>query len=94
MITNTELEYKGNLYPDNVVDFKQDSDKFYFTTDNGVILEITLIRNSTIRFRYATDHVFQPDFSYAISPTAPRGYSHFDPEETDTEYLIRTSKLT
>ncbi|NER08968.1 alpha-glucosidase [Muriicola jejuensis] len=93
MITNTELEYKGNLYPDQIVAFKQDSDKFYFTTDNGVILEITLIRNSTIRFRYATDHVFQPDFSYAISPTAPRGYSHFEPEETETEYLIRTSKL-
>ena len=93
MITNTELEYKGNLYPDTIVEFKQDSDKFYFTTENGVILEITLIRNSTIRFRYATDHVFQPDFSYAISPDAPRGYSHFDPEETQTEYLIRTSKV-
>ncbi|GGD42215.1 glycoside hydrolase family 31 protein [Muriicola marianensis] len=93
MITNTELEYKGNLYPDQIADFKQDSDKFYFTTENGVILEITLIRNSTIRFRYATDHVFQPDFSYAISPTAPRGYSHFEPEETETEYLIRTSKV-
>jgi alpha-glucosidase len=93
MITNTELEYKGNLYPDNIVEFKQESDKFYFTTDNGVILEITLIRNSTIRFRYTTDYVFESDFSYAISPDAPRGYSHFEPEETKTEYLIRTSKV-
>ncbi|NNJ89194.1 MAG: DUF4968 domain-containing protein [Eudoraea sp.] len=93
MITNTELEYKGNLYPDNIVEFKQDSDKFYFTTNNGVVLEITVIRNSTIRFRYATDHVFQPDFSYAISPTAPRGYNHLEATETKTEYLITTSKI-
>ncbi len=93
MITNTELEYKGNLYPDHIVDFRQDSDKFYFTTNNGVILEITAIRNSTIRFRYATDHVFQSDFSYAISPKAPRGYSHLESKETATEYLITTSKL-
>jgi len=93
MITNTELEYKGNLYPDHIVEFKQDSDKFYFTTNNGVILEITVIRNSTIRFRYATDYVFQPDFSYAISPTAPRGYNHLEATETKTEYLITTSKI-
>ncbi len=93
MITNTELEYKGNLYPDHIVEFKQDSDKFYFTSNNGVVLEITVIRNSTIRFRYATDHVFQPDFSYAISPTAPRGYSHLEATETKTEYLITTSKI-
>ncbi len=81
------------MYPDHIIDFKQDSDKFYFTTENGVILEITVIRNSTIRFRYATDHVFQPDFSYAISPDALRGYNHLEATETKTEYLIDTSKL-
>ncbi len=93
MITNTELEYKGNLYPDEIIDYKQDADKFYFTSANGVILEITVIRSSTIRFRYATDHVFQPDFSYAISPDALRGYNHLEASETKTEYLIETSKI-
>ena len=93
MITNTEIEYKGNLYPNQIVDFKQETDKFYFTTDNGVILEITVLRNSAIRFRYATDYRFQPDFSYAISPTASKGYNQLESEETKTEYLIRTSKI-
>lgn len=93
MITNTEIEYKGNLYPNHIVDFRQETDKFYFTTENGVILEITVLRNSAIRFRYATDHRFQPDFSYAISPTASRGYNQLESEETTTEYLIRTSKI-
>lgn len=93
MITNTEIEYKGNLYPSQIVDFKQVTDKFYYTTANGVILEITVLRNSAIRFRYATDHMFQPDFSYAISPSASKGYNHLESEETDTEYLILTSKI-
>ena len=93
MITNTELEYKGNLYPNQIVDFKQDVDKFYFTTENGVILQITVLRNSALRFRYATDYVFQPDFSYAISENASRGYNQLEASETTTEYLIETSKL-
>ncbi|MCK5441383.1 MAG: glycoside hydrolase family 31 protein [Maribacter sp.] len=93
MITNTELEYKGNLYPNQIIDFKQDVDKFYFTTENGVILQITVLRNSALRFRYATEHVFQPDFSYAISENASKGYNHLVINETNTEYLIETSKI-
>ncbi|MBT8210768.1 MAG: DUF4968 domain-containing protein, partial [Eudoraea sp.] len=93
MITNTEIEYKGNLYPDKIVDFKHITDKFLITTANGVILEITVLRNSAIRFRYAIDYRFQPDFSYAISPTASKGFNQLESEETDTEYLIKTSKI-
>ncbi|WP_411031781.1 glycoside hydrolase family 31 protein [Spongiimicrobium sp. 3-5] len=93
MITNTELEYKGNLYPDNIIDFQKDTDKLYFTTSNGVILQITVIRDSAIRFRYATEHVFEPDFSYAISEGASVGYNHLEVAETKSEYLIETSKL-
>jgi alpha-glucosidase len=93
MITNTELEYKGNLYPNQIINFKQDVDKFYFTTENGVILQITVLRNSAIRFRYATEEVFQPDFSYAISENASRGYNQLEVSETKTEYLIETSKI-
>ncbi|MBC2840192.1 glycoside hydrolase family 31 protein [Robiginitalea sp. SC105] len=93
MITNTELEYKGNLYPNQVVDYHKDSGKFYFTTDNGVVLEITILRNSTLRFRYATDYNFEPDFSYAIAPDHSRGYNELREEETASDYRILTSRL-
>lgn len=93
MITNTELEYKGNLYPNSIVDFYRDTDKLYFTTLNGVILEITILRDSIFRFRYATDNIFEPDFSYAMSEYAILGYNQLEVEETDTEYLIHTAKL-
>lgn len=93
MITNTELEYKGDLYPNQIIDFKQDVDKFNFITQNGVVLQITVLRNSAIRFRYATDYVFEPDFSYAISENASRGYNLLEVDETKSEYVISTSKI-
>ncbi len=93
MITNTELEYKGNLYPNEILHYNRDKDRFYFTTQNGVILEITVIQDRTVRFRYATENNFQPDFSYAIDPEAKRGYSHLDILETSTEYIIETAVL-
>ena len=93
MITNTELEHKGNQFPNHIVSFSQDADTFCFTTENGVILELTVIRNSAFRFRYATDNTFQPDFSYAIDPNASRGYNNLDCTETDTHYEISTTKL-
>ena len=93
MITNTELEYKGNLYPDEIVDFKQDVDKLYFTSKNGVILQITVLRNSALRFRYATNYTFEPDFSYAIAKDGLRGYDRLDVSETETEYLVETIRM-
>lgn len=93
MITNTELEYKGNLYPNSIIDFYRDTDKLYFTTLNGVILEVTILRDSVFRFRYATENIFEPDFSYAISEDATLGYNRLEIEETETEYLIHTARL-
>lgn len=93
MITNTELEYKGNLYPNQIVDFEQDNGKLSFTTENGVILQITVLRGSVIRFRYATRYNFEPDFSYAIAEDATLGYSSIEVKETEGEYFIETAKL-
>ena len=93
MITNTELEYKGNLYPNTIVEYRRDTDKLYFTTSNGVILEMTILRDSIFRFRYATENIFEPDFSYAISEDVSIGFNHLKVEETVTEYLVHTAKL-
>lgn len=73
MIINTELEQKGNLFPGKIISFSQHVDTLNFTTENGVILQVTILRGSVIRFRYATDNNFEKDFSYAISETGARG---------------------
>ncbi|AXT59494.1 DUF4968 domain-containing protein [Aquimarina sp. AD10] len=93
MITNTELEHKGNLFPGKITSFSQHVDKINFTTENGVILQITVLRGSVLRFRYATDYNFEKDFSYAISEDGARGYSKLEVEEHDSEYSILTARI-
>ena len=93
MIINTELEQKGNLFPSKIIAFKKDVDTLYFTTDNDVVLQLTVLRDSVLRFRYTTTGTFGNDFSYAITKYASTGYNHLTIEEDENIYIITTSKL-
>ena len=93
MIVNTELEYKGNLFPSKIIDFRKDVNALYFTTDNDVILQLTVLRDSVLRFRYTTTGNFEKDFSYAITKYASSGYNKLLIEEEKDKYVITTSKL-
>lgn len=93
MITNTELELKGNQFPTDIVSYKKDVDRLYFTARNGVVLQLTIVRDSVIRFRYTTTGKFDNDFSYAITIHASRGYNKLEVEEEKDCFTITTSKL-
>jgi alpha-glucosidase len=93
MITNTELEFKGDLYPSKVVSFKHDVDSVYFNTDNSVVLKVTIIRDSLIRFRYTTKGYFSSDFSYAIDKNHSHGYNFLEVTNEANYYQIQTSKV-
>ncbi len=93
MITNTDLEHKGDQYPSAVTLVKQEADSVFFHTDNNVILKITVLRDSLIRFRYTTKGYFSKDFSYAIDPTETHGYNALEFTEGKDVYQIKTSKL-
>ena len=93
MILNTELEQKGNIFPNQIVSYNKDVDKIYFYTANNVILQITVLRDSVLRFRYSTVGSFSKDFSYAISPDYSRGYNILEIEETIDVYKIITGKI-
>ena len=93
MIVNTELESKGNLFPSNIIDFKKDVDTLYFSTENDVVLQLTVVRDSVLRFRYTTTGSFENDFSYAITKYASTGYNHLEIQDNKDEYVITTSKL-
>src|SRR5690606_40520609 len=93
MIINTELENKGNLFPSEIIGYKKDVSTLYFTTSNDVVLELTVLRDSVLRFRYTTTGTFEKDFSYAITKYASKGYNHLDIQETAEFYKITTSKL-
>jgi len=93
MILNTELEYKGNLFPSKIISYKKDVDTLYFTSDNGVVLQVTVERDSVLRFRFTTTSIFENDFSYAIAENASKGFNHLEVTEDDENYIITTSKL-
>jgi alpha-glucosidase len=93
MITNTSLEYKGDLYPSKIVSFEHEGDSIFFNTDNNVILKVTVLRDSLIRFRFTTKGYFSNDFSYAIDKTQLHGYNFLELIEEETYFQIRTSKV-
>jgi alpha-glucosidase len=93
MITNTSLEYKGDLYPSKIVSHEHEGDSVFFHTDNKVILKVTILRDSLIRFRFTTKGYFSNDFSYAIDKTQLHGYNFLELTEEETYFVIRTSKV-
>ena len=93
MITNTELKELGNQFPNQIVKFEQDVDTFRFTTENDVIMEMRVLRDSVLRFRYGTRGKLEPDFSYAIDEDGLRGYNHLEITEEKDFYIVSTSKL-
>ncbi|MDI1256631.1 MAG: glycoside hydrolase family 31 protein [Flavobacterium sp.] len=93
MILSQELEYKGDLYPSKIVNVIQEADSVFFHTDNSVILKVTVLRDSLVRFRYTTKGYFSNDFSYAIDKTQSHGYNFLEVAEKKDCYEITTSKV-
>ena len=93
MIVNTELEQKGNLFPSEIINYQKDVDTLHFSTKNGVVLQLTVVRDSVIRFRYSTTGKFENDFSYGVTIHASRGYNFLEVTEDEIHYTITTSKL-
>ena len=94
MIINTELEQKGNQFPNAVVNMRKEVDILFFETENQVILELTILRDSVVRFRYGTRGNLEEDFSYAIDKGDGRiGYNELVITEDDEFHIVTTSKL-
>ena len=94
MIINTELEYKGDLYPSEITAFNKEVDSVYFHTNNSVILKITILRDSMLRFRYTTKGYFSNDFSYAIDKNQSHGYNKLEVTDEGEYYIITTNKIS
>jgi alpha-glucosidase len=93
MIINTELENKGDLYPSKIVSYHHEVDSIDFFTDNNVILRVTVLRDSLIRFRYTVKGYFSNDFSYAIDKSQSHGYNILEIKEEKNHYKISTNKV-
>jgi len=93
MILNEQIEKKGNQYPSQITHKDKDLDTFYFYTNNRVILQVTVLRDSVVRFRYTTTNKFEDDFSYAIDKNPTTGYNFLELLDRESKYIIKTSKI-
>ncbi len=80
-------------YPGKILSVDQDNYQFLFITERDVHIQISIIRDSVLRFRYAIDGQFEDDFSYAIRENYNKGYDFLEFSESSTYYSISTEKL-
>ncbi len=95
MVNDLAARSRQELYPGRVVHGEQQGTDFLFRCENGVQLLLQVISDKVLRFRYATEAGFGPDFSYAFpSGTPPRQQPEFlEFREKPDHYRITTDRL-
>ncbi len=91
----------GERYPDvyelytpgQLADIEQREEHFLLKAENGVCLRIEALSEHLLRFRYAPEGKFEPDFSYALSPDAAYETPEVTQSEDDTHLTLRTAAL-
>ncbi len=85
-------KYSVKYYPDAVEKYEQSGNYFYFHTSK-TILEIRVISDRIIRFRYAPNGTFQRDFSYALRPDLKDTLTKLEVKEEAKQYRLSTAKV-
>ncbi len=90
---NVMIRAKNEKYPMKVVSFRQEGNQFYFICENEVELQVHVLTDRLIRFRYASNGIYENDFSYAIDkkfqPTPPE----IEFKEKEDHYRITTQRV-
>ncbi|WP_230471132.1 glycoside hydrolase family 31 protein [Hymenobacter jejuensis] len=94
MINDLATRGKQEHFPGQVLTCQQDGNTFIFICNNGVKLSLSVVTDKILRFRYATDGRFAPDFSYAVPADLPRPKVEFlEFREKPDHYRITTDRL-
>jgi alpha-glucosidase len=91
-VTTSSGKYSAKHYPDVIREWKKEGNYFYFYTTE-TILEIRIISDKIIRFRYAADGKFQRDFSYAVSDRLEESPVNFGLREFEENFELYTDAL-
>ncbi|MES2656143.1 MAG: glycoside hydrolase family 31 protein [Bacteroidota bacterium] len=89
----TQTKYSNKFYPDAVLEVKKEGNFFIFNTSE-TILEVKVMTDKIIRFRYAADGFFQKDFSYAVSKYFEEKLVELHFIEDNSNYYIQTQSIT
>jgi alpha-glucosidase len=79
-------------FPDIVQSWRQEGNRFYFFCTEAA-LEVTVISDKIIRFRYSAECEFMRDFSYSQAHTYTGKVKHMQFLEEEDNFIIITSSL-
>ncbi|MCB0836242.1 MAG: glycoside hydrolase family 31 protein [Bacteroidetes bacterium] len=85
---------KEELYPDTLNNWYREGNCFVFECDNGVILQLFILSDRMLRFRFSIDKYIPNDFSYAISPDFIAKEATINVAETPRRIAISTDAIT
>src|SRR2546423_15287413 len=85
-------KYSDKHDPTRILNHQQRNNFFWFYTDE-TILEVRIVSDTIIRFRYAADGFFQKDFSYALADDFLDAHVHIRFREHALKYDITTPSL-
>lgn len=79
--------------PGTLKSWQQKDQTFEFTCDKGVILQVFILNDDMIRFRFQTRGYIETDFSYAIDPGFTSTPVTVQVEEKSAGIELRTARL-
>lgn len=83
---------KEAVYPGKLISWKQSGQKLIFYAETTV-LELTIVSNVILKFRFANDGYFEDDFSYAVDPRFKPEPINFKVQQDDKNVWIETNTL-
>lgn len=93
-VNDREADAHYDCTPDYISAISQTGNRFVFHCMNGLQLEIIWLSDGMLRFRYAAEEPFEPDFSYALDPGfQPLDQTGIELKEAQDHYLLSSSRL-
>lgn len=85
-------KYSIKYYPDSIIKWEREGNFFYFFSKE-TILEVRVISDRILRFRYAAEGKFQRDFSYGLNAPIRESIIFLEIQQRESSFLIRTDLL-
>ncbi len=92
-MNNTLAERKEQYTPNHIKNFVRDKFQTWFEFENEVTLQVCVVNDKIIRFRYSTEEGFERDFSYAAKYKDNQTPFFYEFLEFEAHYRITTLDL-
>ena len=93
IMNNESIVSKTEFFPGKLTNWEQKEQIITLCCDNKVLLQVHLLTQDIVRFRFSTTGYFRDDFSYAIKPEFSPAKVPFKVEEKEHYLRISTTKL-